>query len=435
MAAGNGYDHTPPESTPTRSPRRFVAPLQQRFWEFEAKILRWRHVRFAPPSGFFSRRSRSTSADPSKGACSTKGATPCGPSKPTLSRIEIGSMTSPVPRRIMEINLTPRSSNELTLGIFAEADADVTRRYEAIRSNAGVLNIDGDIFKDVRLGQLELISSLGNGASGSVSKMRFTRANKLMAVKKMTRTHNMDEAKRVIMDLEVVSKAHICPNIIRCYGYLFDNFNVHVCMELMATCLDKLLKRLSGPVPEEIIGKIAVSIVNALNYLKDEYGVMHRDVKPSNILLNWSGNVKLCDFGISGRLVQSRADTKAGCIAYMSPERITSKSGYDIRADVWSLGITLVELASGAHPYADFSVEFEVLSGIVENEPPKLSTKDGFSPLFCDFVAQCLQKECNMRPKYKDLMKHDFFHLYERKNVDVGGWLRRVLGEENPNII
>ncbi|KAK0401713.1 hypothetical protein QR680_015933 [Steinernema hermaphroditum] len=431
MAAGNGYVDS--ASTPTRTPRRFVAPLQQRFWEFEAKILRWRHVRFAPPSGFFSRRSRSTSADPSKGECSTHRPASSGPPKPTLSRIEIGSMTSPVPRRIMEINLTPRSSNELTLGLFAEADADVTRRYEAIRSKAGILNIDGAVFKDVRLGELELIAPLGNGASGSVSKMRFTRTNKLMAVKKMTRTHNMDEAKRVIMDLEVVSEAHVCPNIIRCYGYLFDNFNVHVCMELMATCLDKLLKRLSGPVPEEIIGKIAVSIVKALRYLKDEYGVMHRDVKPSNILLDWNGTVKLCDFGISGRLVQSRADTKAGCIAYMSPERITSKSGYDIRADVWSLGITLVELASGAHPYADFSVEFEVLSGIVENDPPALSTTDGFTPLFCDFVAQCLQKECDMRPKYKDLMKHDFFLLYDRKHVDVGAWLRRVLGEESPH--
>ncbi|TKR73967.1 hypothetical protein L596_021202 [Steinernema carpocapsae] len=328
-------------------------------------------------------------------------------------------------------NLTPRSSNELTLEIFADADADVARRYEDIRSKAGILNIEGTVFKDVRFSEFELIAPLGNGASGSVFKMRFVRSNKLMAVKKMSRSHNTDEAKRVIMDLEVVSKTHICPHIIKCYGYIFDNFNAHVCMELMATCLDKLLKRLSGPVPEDIIGKIATSIIKALHYLKDEYGVMHRDVKPSNILLDWNGTVKLCDFGISGRLVQSRADTKAGCIAYMSPERITSKSGYDIRADVWSLGITLVELAWGTHPYADFSVEFEVLSGIVENDPPALSPKDGFSPLFCDFVAQCLQKECSKRPKYIDLMKHDFFLLSDRKHVDVGAWLRRVLGEEH----
>ena len=71
-------------------------------------------------------------------------------------------------------------------------------------------------------------------------------------------------------------------------------------MELMATCFDKLLKLLKNPVPEKICGKVAVATLNALNYLKDKHGVIHRDVKPSNILLDYEGRVKLCDFGISG---------------------------------------------------------------------------------------------------------------------------------------
>ena len=71
-------------------------------------------------------------------------------------------------------------------------------------------------------------------------------------------------------------------------------------MELMATCFDKLIKLLKSPVPESICGKVAVATLNALNYLKDRHGVIHRDVKPSNILLDYEGKVKLCDFGISG---------------------------------------------------------------------------------------------------------------------------------------
>ena len=123
-------------------------------------------------------------------------------------------------------------------------------------------------------------------------------------------------------------------------------------MELMATCLEKLLKRLKEPIPERILGKVAVATVNALHYLKEEHGVIHRDVKPSNILLDERGQIKLCDFGISGRLVDSKAKTRsAGCAAYMAPERIEppdpSHPDYDIRADVWSLGISLVRLLLG----------------------------------------------------------------------------------------
>ncbi|XP_076823044.1 dual specificity mitogen-activated protein kinase kinase 7-like [Clavelina lepadiformis] len=346
-------------------------------------------------------------------------------SNPTSAMKPISLMSGPKKKQI-SFALPPTFSPPVK---SQESEKVNARLQEVIRQN-GKLRINGAVHKaDVK--EFENLGQIGSGTCGQVYKMKYRPTGHIMAVKQMHRSGNREENKRILMDLDIVQKSHDCPHIVTCYGTFVTESSVWICMELMETCFDKLKKKI-GSLPENIIGKLTVSVVKALDYLKEKHGVIHRDVKPSNILVNKQGDIKLCDFGISGRLVDSQAKTRAaGCAAYMAPERISpdpSHPNYDIRADVWSLGISLVELATGVFPYSDCKTDFEMLTKILEEDPPSLPLDQPFSIDFQRFVAYCCTKDYQQRPKYKELLVHEFVKRYERTNVAIPQWLNSVVG-------
>uniref|UniRef100_A0A8C4TH85 Dual specificity mitogen-activated protein kinase kinase 7 n=1 Tax=Erpetoichthys calabaricus TaxID=27687 RepID=A0A8C4TH85_ERPCA len=325
----------------------------------------------------------------------------------------------------------PPSSRPRQMLTLPTPPAEIDQKLQEIMKQTGYLKIDGQRYP-AEVSDLLNEGEIGSGTCGQVFKVRFKKTGHVIAVKQMRRTGNKDENKRILMDLDVVLKSHDCPYIIQCYGAIVTNTDVFIAMELMGTCAEKLKKRIQAPIPERILGKMTVAIVKALLYLKEKHGVIHRDVKPSNILIDAKGQIKLCDFGISGRLVDSKAKTRsAGCAAYMAPERIDppdpTKPDYDIRADVWSLGISLVELATGQFPYKNCKTDFEVLTKVLQEDPPLLPTSMGFSLDFQSFVKDCLTKDHRKRPKYLKLLEHNFIRRYEVLEVDVAGWFQDIM--------
>uniref|UniRef100_A0A7N6A7V8 mitogen-activated protein kinase kinase n=1 Tax=Anabas testudineus TaxID=64144 RepID=A0A7N6A7V8_ANATE len=288
---------------------------------------------------------------------------------------------------------------------------------------------------EVKADDLEQICELGRGAYGVVDKMKHVPSGLIMAVKRIRATVNTQEQKRLLMDLDISMRTVDCFYTVTFYGALFREGDVWICMELMDTSLDKFYKQViekGMTIPEDILGKIAVSIVKALEHLHSNLQVIHRDVKPSNVLINTQGQVKMCDFGISGYLVDSVAKTMdAGCKPYMAPERInpeTNQKGYNVKSDIWSLGITMIELAILRFPYDSWGTPFQQLKQVVEEPSPQLPA-DQFSPAFVDFTSQCLKKVSKERPTYTELMQHPFFTSHEAKETDVASFVKVILGD------
>lgn len=167
-----------------------------------------------------------------------------------------------------------------------------------------------------------------------------------------------------------------------------------------------------GPIRVDVLGKIAEATLGGLTYLYSKHHIMHRDIKPSNILVMSKGTIKLCDFGVSGELINSIADTFVGTSTYMAPERIQGEK-YTVKSDVWSFGLTIMELAIGKFPFAASEQLsdaesapagiLDLLQQIVHEPAPRLPKSDAFPQILDDMIQKCLYKTPDRRPTPQEL--------------------------------
>ncbi|KAI0702275.1 Pkinase-domain-containing protein [Cytidiella melzeri] len=354
--------------------------------------------------------------------------------------------------------------------------------HSTLSSTLANLEINSEnSYRDLRNEDLKDLHELGQGNGGSVKKVEHVPTGTIMAKKIVLIDAKPSVRKQILRELQIM---HDCDSqyIISFFGAFIADPNICICMECMDKgSFDGIYKKI-GPIDIEVVGKVALAVLEGLTYLYDVHRIIHRDIKPSNILFNSKGQIKICDFGVSGELINSIADTFVGTSTYMSPERIQGAQ-YTVKSDVWSLGISLIELALGRFPFSETSSDdsdlsdfestlspgarptnltmrsvdemkaekaaekekrdkkkrrkskgvslqgggmtmsiLELLQHIVNEPAPRLIPEGRFPSQAEDFVDSCLLKDVDARNTPKNLLKHPWIDQSRGTTIDLQTW-------------
>lgn len=244
---------------------------------------------------------------------------------------------------------------------------------------------------------------IGRGKFGVVYKAYRVKTQQVYAIKVLNLDNPEDEVEDIQKEIQFLSSLKQTPNITHYYGSYLNGTKLWVIMEYCAGGSLRTLLR-PGIIEERYIGVIMREILAALISIHKD-NVIHRDIKAANVLIANNGNVKLCDFGVAAQLSQSmlKRQTMAGTPYWMAPEVIMEGVYYDTRVDIWSLGITAYEIATGNPPYCHMEA-IRAMQMITKSKPPRLEGREYSQPLK-EFIALCLDEDPKERPSAEELFK------------------------------
>ncbi|KND03943.1 STE/STE20/FRAY protein kinase [Spizellomyces punctatus DAOM BR117] len=268
----------------------------------------------------------------------------------------------------------------------------------------------------------EVGEPIGYGSSAVVYIARYKPTNKAVGIKMidldMFERNQIDELRREIQIMSLSKH----PNLLPVFGSFVHGSKLYIVTPFLSagSCLDIMKTAFQDGMDEVSIATILKQALEGLVYLHKN-GLIHRDVKAGNLLIHEDGLVQLADFGVSSSLMDTGErkglrKTFVGTPCWMAPE-VMEQSGYDYKADIWSFGITALELATGHAPFAKFP-PIKVLMLTLQNDPPTLdrdSTKHRYSKTFKEMIDLCLVKDPAKRPTAEKLLSHPFFKQAAKK--------------------
>ncbi|KAI4387748.1 hypothetical protein MLD38_000155 [Melastoma candidum] len=268
----------------------------------------------------------------------------------------------------------------------------------------------------------KLYEEVGEGVSATVYRALCIPFNEIVAVKVLDLekcNNDLDGIRREVQTMSLIGH----PNLLRAHCSFTAGHSLWVVMPYMegGSCLHIMKSAFPEGFEEPVIATLLHEVLKALVYLH-AHGHIHRDVKSGNILVSSNGVVKLADFGVSACMFdtgdrQRSRNTFVGTPCWMAPEVMQQLQGYDFKADIWSFGITALELAHGHAPFSKYP-PMKVLLMTLQNAPPGLDYERDkrFSKSFKEMVATCLVKDPKKRPTSEKLLKHPFFKRARSSN-------------------
>ncbi|XP_062514640.1 dual specificity mitogen-activated protein kinase kinase 7-like [Corticium candelabrum] len=217
-------------------------------------------------------------------------------------------------------------------------------------------------------------------------------------------------------------------------------------MEEMGYSVDKacyvFYKMLNKKIIARVVGIITHAMLDAIYYLSTKIGTVHGNIKTSNILFNEYGEVKLSDYdGFTRRLRSIQAQSRdLGCPYYKAPEQIKANPATlkdDIRSDVWSIGVCMLEMLLGSNPYSECKNIFDFIVRVVHGPVPLsvVTRKDILVPELVEYISHFLIKEIEQRPYPAELMEHRFYHICPLTSHTILYWCREVIIADNARVI